>query len=292
MNQFRLKPHLQKSILLVLLTLTLSFLSSCASLITSTIVEPTVGNLQKQTDLELVCEGAPAYLLMIDSMIASQPDDPDLLRVGAQSYSGYVAAMTECGYAPERIAAISEKSRLYATSLLDHMLPIGSDVEPASFSKALKGVNRYDLEDLFWGALAWLTWVKEQHGSPASLAELITIESIMKRILELDETYQQGSVHLFFGAYHVAKPEMFGGKPAQSKDHFERALEISNRSFLLVQATYAETYARITMDKELHDNLLKEILAFPLEQAPENALSNQIAKRKAVKLLADDYFVE
>jgi hypothetical protein len=36
--------------------------------------------------------------------------------------------------------------------------------------------------------------------------------------------------------------------------------------------------------------LLEEVLAFPLETAPENTLVNQIAKRRARQLLADDYF--
>jgi len=67
-------------------------LTSCSSYITSSFVEPAVGNLRQQTDLELVCEGAPAYLLMIDSMIASSPDNRQLLRTGTQSYTGYAAA--------------------------------------------------------------------------------------------------------------------------------------------------------------------------------------------------------
>ncbi len=292
MNPSRLPPRPKGFISIFLLLMILPFLSSCASLITSSIVEPTVGNLQKQTDLELVCEGAPAYLLMIDSMIASRPEDPDLLRIGAQSYSGYVAAMAECGYAPERITAIAEKSRLYATSLLGRLLPLAADVSPKIFSTALGRLDEDDLENLFWGTLAWITWVREQHGSPASLADLIAIEKIMERILELDETYQQGGAHLFFGAYHAAKPEMLGGNLKRSRHHFEKALEISNRSFLLVQVTYAETYARKTLNKELHNSLLQEVLVFPLEKYPEQALSNQIAKRKAVKLLADDYFFD
>ncbi len=278
---------------LVLLLLCLVFLlASCSSLITTTIVEPTVGNLQKQTDLELVCEGAPAYLLMIDSMIASDPKDGDLLRIGAQSYSGYAAAMAECGYSSKRIAAITDKSHLYAISLLGQLLPLSTGVEPETFSNAIQTLTENDLENLFWGTLAWITWVREQHGSPASLADLVKIEQIMTKVLELNEAYEQGSAHLFFGAYHAAKPEMLGGNFQLSKHHFERALEISEHSFLLIQTTYAETYARLTMDRKLHDTLLREVLAFPLEKAPENALSNQIAKRKAAKLLADDYFLE
>ena len=54
----------------------------------------------------------------------------------------------------------------------------------------------------------------------------------------------------------------------------------------------AETYARLTMDKDLHDKLLKEVVDFKLTGAPDSALSNQIAKRRAKRLLADGYFAE
>ena len=274
------------------LCLTLLFtLSSCSSLLTG-MIEPTVGNLQKQTDLDLVCEGAPAYLLMIDSMIASDPDNPSLLQVGAKSYSAYVAAMAECGSSDDRVAAIADKARLYGTTLLGRVLPISPADSLEALNKALQGMGASDVPDLFWGALAWTTWIRHQHGSPASIADSVRVERIMLRLLELDDTFQQGSVHLFLGGYYAAKPQMFGGRPDLSRIHFEKALTISQHSFLLVQTTYAETYARLTMDKDLHDKLLKEVVDFKLTGAPDSALSNQIAKRRAKRLLADGYFAE
>ena len=277
---------------MVCLSLALLFsLTSCSSLLTG-MIEPTVGNLQKQTDLDLVCEGAPAYLLMIDSMIASDPDNPSLLQVGAKSYSAYVAAMAECGSRDDRVAAIADKARLYGTTLLGRVLPITSADSLDSLHQALQSRNTSDVPELFWGALAWTTWIQHQHGSPASIADSVKVERIMLRLEELDDTFQQGSVHLFFGGYYAAKPQMFGGRPDLSRIHFEKALAISQHSFLLVQTTYAETYARLTMDKDLHDKLLKEVVDFKLTGAPDSALSNQIAKRRAKRLLADGYFAE
>ena len=193
--------------------LTLLFsLSSCSSLMTG-MIDPTVGNLQKQTDLDLVCEGAPAYLLMIDSMIASAPDNSALLQMGAKSYSAYVAAMTECGAGKERIAAIADKARLYGTTLLGRSLPISPKDSLEDLNQALRGMDTSEVPELFWGALGWATWIRQQHGSPSSIADSVKVERIMLRLEELDDTFQQGSVHLFFGAYYAAKPPMFGGRP-------------------------------------------------------------------------------
>lgn len=277
--------------LLAVLVCVLSGLSSCSSYLTSSFVEPAVGNLRQQTDLELVCEGAPAYLLMIDSMIASSPDNKNLLRTGTQSYSAYAAALSECGGPGQRIATINDKAYLYGTRLLNQFLPLtGQNGE--KFDKILTQLDKEDLPFVFWGTFGWISWVQSQDGSPAAMADLVIIEKIMSRLLELDETFEGGSIHLFFGGYHAAKPALLGGKPDLSKMHFEKALELSKRKFLLIQTTYAATLARQTMDKELHDQLLEEVISFSLDSAPEFALTNRIAVKRARRLLEDDYFAE
>ncbi len=276
---------------ITVLLFTVAAFSSCSSLLTSTFVEPAAGNLRKQTDPELVCEGAPAFLLMIDSMIAGSPDSENLLRTGAQSYSAYAATLPECGASEERIAAITEKAHGYGLKLLSHFLPM-DQMEGPEFDKSLAGLGKGDVPSVFWGTFGWISWVQAQHGSPGAMADLVVIEKIMARLLELDETFEAGSIHLFFAGYYAAKPALFGGKPELSRYHFKRALELSKRKFLLVQATYAATLARQTQDKKLYNALLKEILDFPIDSAPEFALSNVLAVRKARRLLEEDYFAE
>jgi hypothetical protein len=166
------------------------------------------------------------------------------------------------------------------------------DTKQEDLEAALTRLQRYNVPNLFWGSFAWLSWIQVQQGAPAAMADLVTVEKIMERLLELDEGFQAGSTHLFFGAYYATRPPMFGGDPEKSQMHFDRALQLSGRKSLLIQATYAETLARQLFDRELHDSLLNEVLDFPLDSAPEYALSNQIAKRKAQRLLDEDYFAE
>jgi len=267
-------------------------LSSCTGLITSTVIEPAVNNLQYQTDIQLVCEGSPSYLLMIDSMVAGEPDNEELLQVAAQSYTGYATALAECNGDENRILAISTRARDYGLRLLQPYLGPVKEFGKPEFDKRLADLAKSDVAPVFWGTFSWLTWVTNAQGSPAAMADLIHIEKIMGRLLELDESFNGGALHLFFGTYYATKPEMFGGNPELARKHFERALTISNRRFLLIQTTYAETLARNTFDKDLHDRLLQEVVAFPLDSAPEYGLSNSIAKRRAARLLAENYFAE
>lgn len=266
-----------------------SWLVSCTAILTGTVISPAVSNLQKQSDIDLVCEGAPSYLLMIDSLIESNPENRDLLLNGTQAYSGSTAALISCSAPQERVVAISSKAQRYGKRLLSLFLPIENG-SADRIDEALLGLTAKDGRYLFWGAFGWLSWVQQQQGSPASMADLIVIEKIMQRLLDLDETIENGSPHLFFGALYGAKPVLIGGDPKRSRIHFERALEISKRSYLIVQTTYAETYCRMTFNQELHDSLLREVLDFPLEKSPSQTLVNQIAKRKASQLLEENFF--
>ena len=257
----------------------------------TTAIRPALGNLQQQTNIDLVCAGTPAYLLMLDSMLVSSPDNRDLLLTGVQSFSAYAMALEECAGADDpQIAPITEKAKLYGLRLLSHYLPLHTEENGALLDQALAKLDRSDVADVFWGTFGWLTWVKGQQGSPEAIADMVEIEQIMTRLLALDESYQAGAIHLFFGTYYAARPAMLGGRPDLSKFHFEKALRLAKHRFLLTQTTYAETLARATFDKELHDQLLNEVLGFPIAEAPEYGLSNQIAVHRARRLLQENYF--
>ncbi len=254
-------------------------------------MRPALGNLQQQTNIELVCAGTPAYLLMLDSMLVSSPDNRELLLLGVQSFSAYATALEECvGAGDLQIAPIADKAKLYGLRLLSHYLPLATGANEALLSEALARLDRSDVTDVFWGTFGWLTWIKGQQGSPEAIADMVEIVKIMTRLLVLDESYQAGAIHLFFGTYYAAIPAMLGGRPDLSKFHFEKALQLANHRFLLTQTTYAETLARTTLDKELHDQLLNEVLVFPIAEAPEYGLSNQIAIQRARRLLQENYF--
>ena len=265
------------------------FFTSCTALLNTTVINPAVGNLQKQSDIDLVCEGSSAYLLMIDSLIAGNPENKALLLNGTKAYSGATAAFVSCSVPPERINAISLKAKHYGKRLLQFYLPVDEGT-PEEVIQALNKLKPDDADTVFWGTFGWLTWIQQQQGSPKSMADLIIVEKLMQRLLLLDESVENGAPHLFFGALYGTKPAMAGGDTVKSRFHFERALVLSNRSNLLVQTTFAETYCRMTFNQELHDALLQEVLAFPVDHAPGATLINQIAKRKAQQLLDDNFF--
>jgi tetratricopeptide (TPR) repeat protein len=248
-------------------------------------------NLNHQNDLELVCEGSPAFLLLIDSLIVNDPNNERLLENGIRAYASYAAVAGECGR-PERSSALSAKAHDYGLTLLRQEIGITPKMSLAEFNRAVAEAGRAEIGPLFWGAYGWALWIADQKGSPGALADLPKVEQLMRRVVVLDDTYHLGSAHLFLGINYGSKPAMYGGNPELARHHFERALAINQRNFLPVQLAYAEYYARPQQDRELYRQLLEEVLNFDPALAPEQKLGNLVAQTRARRLLAaiDEYF--
>ncbi|MBU0730003.1 MAG: TRAP transporter TatT component family protein [Proteobacteria bacterium] len=283
------KPIRRTVFALILLVL----FSGCTTVVVNYVIDPTFENLQQQTDLNLVCEGAPSFLLIIDSLIVSNPQSLKMLMAGTQAYASYTAVLAECNR-DERMGQLSLKAKKYGLTLLGLFPKFKENMEKpvTEFENAISGFNKNDVDALFWGGYGWATNIMHQDGSPAALADLLKIEQIMLKVVELEDTYYNGAAHLFLGVYYGSRPSMYGGQPEKSRQHFEKALAISNHQFLAVQVAFAENYARMTFDRDLYGKLLQEVVDFPLESRPELSLTNQVAKRKARRLLdqIDDFF--
>ena len=70
-------------------------LSACASIVSST-TQKLADNLSRailnQNDMQTVQDGAPAYLIMIDSFVEGDPENPQMLRAGARLNGSYASA--------------------------------------------------------------------------------------------------------------------------------------------------------------------------------------------------------
>jgi len=270
----------------------LVFSIGCTSLVVNPLLDSLTVSLQKQTDLELLRDGAPSLLLLLDGLIASEPDNKPLLMAATKAYGAYAVTLYEDGKI-ERAVNMSVKARDYGINLINQ-LPGLENINGETLSEidaALMKVSPYQVGSLFWGAYGWATWIQYQDGSPAAMADLPIVERIMLRVVELDESYYYGGAHIFLGAYYGSRPQMYGGRLEASRKHFDQALAINNRLFLLTHVSYAQTYARITFDRELYLKLLTEVIEQPLTDS-EMASSNKLAKVMAEKLITqvDEYF--
>jgi hypothetical protein len=239
----------------------------------------------------VAADGAPAYLLMMDALIRDNPDDYSMIRASAKLNATYADMFVED---PERSEILTEKALGLAGQAACLEKPKLCDIrrmEFSEFEKVVADSGPDDLDALFSLAGVWASWIQAHRKDWNAVAELSRVEAIMKRTVELDPEYENGQPYLYLGALATMLPPALGGKPEEGRAYFEKAIETSGGNNLYAKYLYAQRYARLVFDRQLHDRLLNEVLeARP--DAEGYRLANAIAKQKAEKLLktADDYF--
>jgi hypothetical protein len=242
-------------------------------------------------DLATVEAGGPAYLLMVDSLLYRDPDNESLLRGASNIYTAYTTVFVKD---KTRAKKLTEKALSYALRAIcvrRSKTCRFREVNFQEFKNTLLSLEIKDVPDLFTLGSAWSAWIQMHREDWNAVAEISRVEAIMKQVIELDEFYQDGGAHLYLGVLATFLPPALGGKPDVGRRHFERALEISKDKNLMVKVLYAQHYARLMFDRELHDRLLNEVIKAQPD-VPGYTLSNTLAQQRAQELIksGEDYF--
>ena len=272
------------------LTLILALtLAGCAATAAHRLADNLSDAMLNQDDPDTVRAGAPAYLLLLDSLIADSPDDTKLLIAGARLYGAYAGALVSD---PIRARRLSVRSRDYARRALCVTEPAVCENEAApfeQFASAVDGVDTSHIEPMYVLGISWAGWIRAHMEDWNAVAQLPRVDYLLQRVVDLQPDYDRGRAQLYLGVLRSQIPPALGGQPEAGRLHFERAIAFSNGRDLIVKVEFARYYARLMFDQLLHDRLLHEVLEAPARE-PGLTLSNTIAKQQAEMLLSDDYF--
>lgn len=285
---------MQRFLLLLLMTGPLLSLQGCASLVSSA-AEGLADNLStailNQDDPQIVRDGAPSYMLLLDSFIEGNPDDPALLAAGASLYASYGAVFADD---PVRASRLTTRARNYAAKAIceTYSATCGwSDQPYDEFTVALGDVKAKHADLLYTYGLATLAYLRAHSEDWDSLAFLPQVEALFNRYLELAGDDADPAVYTYMGILLTLRPPALGGKPEEARKYFERAIATTNGRDLSAKLEYAKGYAKLLYDRELHDRLLTDVLESE-PHAEGLTLANVMAQEEAAELLAeaDDYF--
>lgn len=281
-------PRLFRFLILLLLGLSLA---ACTSMVTSRLGKNLSLAILNQDDPDTVRAGAPAYLLLVDSLVEGDPNNQSILIAGAKLYSAYAAVFVED---PERARRMSDKARSYARRAICLERPGMCEVDGGLFTKLQPVLNTlsYDeLPALYAYALSWALWIQTHSSDWNAVADLPKVEAMFERVVTLQDYYENGQPHIYLGIIRTQLPPALGGNPEKGRVQFEKAIAISKGRDLMAKVEYARRYARLVFNRELHDRLLREVLAADPVQ-PGLTLSNVLAQRQAKELLESsaDYF--
>ena len=269
-------------------------LGGCAALIgkvTSGLAADLSTAILDSDDPAVIRDGAPAYLIMLDAL-GKDSGNADLLRASASLNSAYATAFVsdearQRNFTEKALRLAQRAACLDVAWLCDaRTLPFDE------FENHVASLGKADVPAAYALATAWAGWIQAHSDDWNAVADLGRVKPLMARVLALDERYDNAGPCLYMGVFETLLPEALGGRPEQGRAHFERALDITGSQHLLVKVFFAENYARLVYDRELHDRLLRDVLAAET-QVPGLTLMNAIAQEQARVLLdsSDDYFL-
>ena len=267
----------------------LIFLSSCASLINSA-TERMAKNLRtamlNQPDTAIVRDGAPAYLLLLDSLVEGNPENPATLISAAKLYSAYIAALHN---QPARAKILANRSFEYAQKAAClSRLPLCQtrDKQLESLELEITKLKPDDLDIVYAYTTSFSSWLQANTDDWNALAQIPKLKALFEWVITQDERYDNGNAHLYLAVIAAQIPPSLGGKPDVAKHHFEQAYEISEKRNLLSRVLYAEYYARLLFDQQLHDQLLQSVIDDDNKHR-DFIFINALAKEKARHLLEE-----
>ena len=191
-------------------------------------------------DPDLVKAAAPFSLKLMESLLAENPEHQGLLIAATSGFTQYAFAFVQQDAdeleARDLAAAEALRTRARRLYLRAHTYGLrGLEVNHPGLPNALLANPRAavraavtaDVPLLYWTAIAWAAAISLSKDNPELIAQIPAMEALMDRALELDESYGRGSIHTFLVAYEMSRQGAPGDPAARAREHFERAMALS-----------------------------------------------------------------
>jgi predicted anti-sigma-YlaC factor YlaD len=258
------------------------------------------GTTYAADDDPALVEGAvPFSLKLIESLLESSPRHEGLLLAAASGFTQYSYAFVQ-----QKADSIEDKDMAVAKALRERVRRLGirarnyglrgMDVRHAGFSERLRSdpraavrqATRADVAFLYWTAAALGTAISVSKEVPELVADQPILEALIDRALELDESFNAGSIHTFLITYEMSRQGPTDDPAIRSRRHFDRAVAITNGQAASPYVSYAEAVSLTKQDRAEFESVLNKALAVDPNARPEWRLENLIMQQRARWLLS------
>jgi len=258
-------------------------------------------------DIAFVGAASPFGLKTTEGLLEEVPEHRGLLLAAARGFTQYAYVYIEqpaneiesidVGFAyAERARArnMYVRARDYGLRGLEVDHPEVMKTIYIDPDKALSQTTVDDVPFLYWTAAAWGSAISLSKDDPALIADLPTVEALIGRAYVLDESFDAGAIHVFLISYEMSQSGLREDAAARARQHFDRALELSDRHQAAPYVAFAEAVTIAEQDKTEFKGMLDQALAIDVDAKPEWRLANLVMQRRARWLLvhSDDLFLE
>jgi predicted anti-sigma-YlaC factor YlaD len=258
-------------------------------------------------DPDLVRDAVPFSLKLMESLLAESPRHEKLLFATASGFTQYAYAFVqqEADEAEDRDLQAAEALRTRARKLYLRARNYGLrglEVRHPGFDKALrqnpKGAVRTtgprDVPLLYWTAASWGAAISVSKDNAELIADQSIVAALIDRALALNEEHDRGAIHAFMITFEMVRPEKGSDAAARARQHFNRAMELSQGQQAGPLLSLAESVAVPAQNRAEFESLLERALAINPDAAPESRLVNLVMQRRARWLLSrkDELFLD
>ena len=258
-------------------------------------------------DIELVGAALPFSLKTVEGLLAEVPEHKGLLLTAASGFTQYsyvyvdLEALELEPSNSERAAELKQRAkklylrgRNYALRAVEQTRKnfiAGLRQDPET---TLSAFSEKNIPELYWFSLSWAAAIASDKSDMDLLADLNLIDPIMRRCLELDESYDHGALHEFMISYQGGRSQLQGGGASLAREHFARAVELSGTIRVGSLVSLAESVSVGEQNRIEFERLLEQALEFNVDTHRQTRLANLVAQKRARLLLArsDSLFLE
>lgn len=258
-------------------------------------------------DPRLVGDALPFALKLYESLLEATPDHPELLMATCKAFTLYAYAYVQLPANRLPDERLDEKKRMldragklflrgrdYVLHALEVRHP-GFDemLSTGMTDSALALCNESDTSYLYWAGMSWMGALTTDKFNLGLLMSMPRAVAMVRKVLELNETYGKGSAHEFFISYYGSIPEAMGGSKEKAREHFRRAVELADGARAGPYVALATTVSVKNQDREEFTSLLNKARKVDVDKVVEYRLLNIITQRRAQWLLehADRFFL-
>ena len=265
--------------------------------------------LEQDDDLEMLEQALPANIKLLEIFLASSPEDTHLLTLLARSYGSYnfmllepkfedaqfralssdadEAPETEALHLKQKVSRYYQKGSAYALKALEIRHPGCRTAlkKVDTIEPFMQRIGNKDVPAIFWYGFNLAAWINLNRDSVHAIAQAHIAEKCMRRVVELQPDYFNGSAHLVLMAYYASRSPMMGGNLNAARVHYDALKQMAGDDFLMADLFYARYYLQQIQDRPACEALL-ETIDNASNQKSNYPLFNKVAGDRALIYLA------
>ena len=259
-----------------------------------------------EEDPQLVAESLPLTMKLHEALLESDPGNAALWMATGRLFATYANAFVQGpaeelsntefaarGEQLQRAKGLYLRGRDYIMTGFELLAPgITEALLTGDYAAALSGLDDDVIDYVYWTAASWLGAFSTDQFDFELLLTLQRPIAMLELVNQWSPEYDHGSVHEILISTYGGLPTELGGSRERAREHFARAVELSQGKKASPYLALATAVAVPEQNRDEFRTLLRAALEIELD-VDEFRLLNVLGQRRAQWLLdhEEDFFL-